>query len=68
MAKITLTPRETQIVTLLMSRGLGNKHIAKELGISETTVKLHVGHILHKFAVKSRLQLVVFLRDKDWAS
>ena len=66
MAKITLTPREVQIVTLLMTRGLSNKHIARELGITESTVKLHMGHVLTKYACKSRLQLVVFLRDKDW--
>lgn len=68
MAKITLTPRQTQIVELLINRGLSNKHIARELQISESSVKLHVGKILHKFAVKSRLQLVTFLRDKDWAN
>jgi two-component system nitrate/nitrite response regulator NarL len=41
-----LATREYQVV-MLVSRGLSNKEIARQLGISDGTVKLHVHKILH---------------------
>lgn len=61
-SEIALTPRQKQIMDLICSKGASNKHIAKILAISESTVKLHVGHIFKKYGVRSRTQLAVFNR------
>jgi len=50
-----LTARERQVLELI-GRGLPNKLIARELGISEKTVKTHVGHVLAKLGVTDRTQ------------
>ena len=42
--RVTLTPRESQLVNLL-SRGLKNKEIAAELGLTEGTVKVYLAHL-----------------------
>lgn len=52
-----LTPREVQ-VTELIGRGLRNKEIAAELGISEETVQVHVKSILAKLSVNDRTAAV----------
>ncbi len=51
-----LTDREREIVDLL-SCGLTNKDIARQIGISDKTVKTHVQHILNKCSVSRRAQL-----------
>ncbi|TCL69513.1 response regulator transcription factor [Rhizobium sp. BK251] len=48
-----LTPREREIVSL-MSEGMSNKHIARQLGIQNATVKSHVHNILSKMRVRRR--------------
>jgi FixJ family two-component response regulator len=53
----TLTPREKQILALVVS-GLMNKQIAFELGISEIMVKLHRGRMMRKMRAKSLTDLV----------
>jgi len=53
-----LTPRETEILGLL-AEGLSNKGIARNLGISDGTVKLHVKAILRKLEVHSRVEAAV---------
>jgi two-component system, NarL family, response regulator LiaR len=50
-----LTPREREVLALI-GRGLPNKRIARELGVSEKTVKTHVGHLLAKLGVTDRTQ------------
>lgn len=53
-----LTPREQEILCHLAA-GQSNKAIARELGISDGTVKLHVKAILRKLAVRSRVEAAV---------
>jgi DNA-binding NarL/FixJ family response regulator len=50
-----LTPREREVLELI-TRGMANKRIARELGVSEKTVKAHVGHVLAKLGVTDRTQ------------
>ncbi len=53
-----LSERERDVFRL-MSHGLSNAEIGKELYISETTVKTHVTHILQKLNLRDRVQAVV---------
>jgi len=53
-----LSERERDVFRL-MSQGLSNAEIGKELYISETTVKTHVTHILQKLNLRDRVQAVV---------
>lgn len=53
----TLTPREIEVLVML-AEGTGNKVIARHLGISEHTVKFHVGSILAKLNASSRTEAV----------
>ena len=53
-----LSPRELDILRGI-ARGQGNKDIARSLGIAESTVKIHVQHILRKLAVSSRVHAAV---------
>ena len=54
----SLSPREQEILRAIV-RGASNKAIARELGIAETTVKVHVQHVLRKLDVASRVQAAV---------
>lgn len=58
-----LTPRETEILGLL-AEGQSNKVIARNLGISDGTVKLHVKAILRKLNVHSRVEAAVLAVER----
>jgi DNA-binding NarL/FixJ family response regulator len=53
-----LSPRERE-VALLVARGLTNKEVARELGLCDGTVKIHVHSIFQKLGAKSRYHLIV---------
>lgn len=54
-----LTPRERQVLRLI-AEGVSNKLIARELGLSLGTVKVHVKHILKKLRLKSRVEAAIW--------
>ncbi len=54
-----LTPRERDVLELI-AHGLSNKRIARQLGLSEKTVKTHVGHVLAKLGVTDRTQAALY--------
>ena len=55
-----LSPREREIVSLVSS-GLSNKLVARELGLTEGTVKVHLHAIFRKTGVENRTSLAVLL-------
>lgn len=61
-----LSPREQQILTLV-AEGSTNKQIARELGVAESTVKIHVQHILRKLKIESRVQAAVYAAENGLA-
>jgi NarL family two-component system response regulator LiaR len=54
-----LSHRETEVLCLV-ARGLANKHVARELGITQSTVKSHVSGILTKLGLPSRTQVALY--------
>ena len=54
-----LTDRETEVLTLV-AEGLANKEIARQLSISEKTVKNHISNIFSKLHVCDRTQAVLY--------
>lgn len=61
-----LSPREEEVLREI-ARGLSNKEIARTLDIAETTVKIHVQHILRKLGLSSRVQAAVYASDRQRA-
>ena len=61
-----LSPREEDVLREI-ARGLSNKEIARTLDIAETTVKIHVQHILRKLGLSSRVQAAVYASDRQRA-
>jgi len=53
----SLTPREREVLDAL-ARGLGNKQIAVQLGVSERTVKFHVSSLFEKLGAGNRTEAV----------
>jgi DNA-binding NarL/FixJ family response regulator len=68
---ILLTPREEQVVALV-AEGLGNRQIARELNLSEHTVKKYLFRIFEKLGISSRVELVLYAvnngdpRQAEW--
>ncbi len=58
----SLSPRELDILRGIV-RGASNKEIAREHGIAETTVKIHVQHVLRKLDVSSRVHAAVIASE-----
>jgi DNA-binding NarL/FixJ family response regulator len=57
-----LSARELDVLRLL-ARGLANKQIARELGIAERTVKVHVGHVFRHLGVGDRTSAALWARE-----
>jgi FixJ family two-component response regulator len=53
----SLTPRETEVMALVV-KGLANKVIAMDLGVSQRTVELHRARVMQKMSVRSLADLV----------
>ena len=66
-----LTPREEQVVALV-AEGLGNREIARELNLSEHTIKKYLYRIFEKLGISSRVELVLYAvnngdpRNAEW--
>jgi len=57
-----LSPREREVL-LLLSEGLANKQIARRLGITERTVKAHVGSVFRRLDVADRTSAALWARE-----
>lgn len=57
-----LTARESEILALV-GEGLANKEIGRRLGISEKTVKAHLGSVFQRLGVSSRTEAALWARD-----
>jgi two-component system nitrate/nitrite response regulator NarP len=60
-----VTAREKQ-VTQLVGRGLRNKEIARELGITEGTVKMHLHNLYEKLGISSRTELALRAKERPF--
>jgi two-component system, NarL family, nitrate/nitrite response regulator NarL len=65
--KFGLTDRQVEIVAAIVD-GLNNPEIAKQLGISQDTVKQHLTAVFDKCGVSTRLELAMFARDHELVS
>jgi DNA-binding NarL/FixJ family response regulator len=62
-----LSPRESEVLQLV-ARGLPNKRIARELQISEKTVKAHLTQIFQRIGVTDRTQAAIWAKDHGLTS
>jgi DNA-binding NarL/FixJ family response regulator len=68
-----LTPRQEQVVALV-AEGLGNRQIARELNLSEHTVKKYLFRIFEKLGISTRVELVLYAvnngdpRQAEWVA
>jgi len=60
-----LTPRERDIA-VQVAAGKSNKRVAVDLGISESTVKVHLHSAFTKLGVTNRVQLSLLARERGW--
>ena len=57
-----MTDREVEVLRLV-STGLANKQVARQLGISERTVKVHLGNVFRRIGVNDRTSAALWARD-----
>jgi two-component system nitrate/nitrite response regulator NarL len=60
----SLTRRELQIVKYI-AEGMSNKQIGRKLDIAESTVKVHVKHLLKKLGLRSRVEAAVWMVEQQ---
>lgn len=63
--QIMLTSRQAQILKIICDRGASNKSIARQLDLSESAIKQHIGCILKKYGLTNRTQLALFVKIED---
>ncbi len=61
---VKLTGREDEILQLI-AKGMSNKLIARELNIVESTVKVHVKHLLRKLKLRNRLEAAIWMLEQN---
>ncbi len=61
---VNLTDREEEILGLI-AKGMSNKLIARELDIVESTVKVHVKHLLRKLKLRNRLEAAIWVIEQN---
>ena len=59
-----LTPKQLEVLHCL-SQGMQNKQIASEMGVSLSTVKIHLNRIYMRLHVSNRLQALLWMNDND---
>lgn len=62
----SLSSREREVLALLAS-GASNKELARQLDVSESTIKIHIQHILRKLNITSRVQAAVYAIEHGYA-
>ena len=66
-----LTPREEQVVALV-AEGMGNRQVARELNLSEHTIKKYLYRVFEKLGISTRVELVLYAvnngdpRQAEW--
>ena len=60
----SLTRREKQILKYI-AEGLSNKLIARKLDIAESTVKVHIKHLLEKLGLRSRVEATIWMVEQQ---
>ncbi|MGE5674349.1 MAG: response regulator [Mycobacterium leprae] len=60
-----LSPQQLAILKLV-AQGHSNREIADQVGLSENTVKGHVGEILHKLEAKNRVEAAIRATERGW--
>ncbi|MBM2839237.1 MAG: DNA-binding response regulator, partial [Deltaproteobacteria bacterium] len=50
----------------LVAEGMTNKDVAVELSLSESTVKIHIQHVLKKLNLKGRVQAAIYAMERGW--
>lgn len=61
-----LSPREREVLALLAG-GASNKELARRLNVAESTIKIHIQHILRKLNLTSRVQAAVYAIEHGYA-
>ncbi len=64
MAQRYLTPKQIEVLRYL-SQGMQNKQIAKAMGLSTATVKIHLNGIYMRLNVSNRIQAVLWAQSSD---
>lgn len=62
----SLSPREREVLALLAG-GISNKELARLLNVAESTIKIHIQHILRKLNLSSRVQAAVYAAEHGYA-
>jgi DNA-binding NarL/FixJ family response regulator len=57
-----LSPREAEVLRLV-ARGLANKQVGRALGITERTVKVHLGNVFRRIGVQDRTAAALWARE-----